>query len=388
MDGPSGSPGHVGSPDRESPQSFQSVGAPEGRRMTMDMAALVVFTDVRGFTRWSEANEVFANLDRFVTGFLEILRKRFPEPRYTLKPLGDGALVVSELPENLKQRDVTSLLAEVLATIGRVEKEFKKHCQDFSKQVGHSADLRLGWGLVRGKVIRVGDDWAGHNLNKCSRLCGQARPFGIVIDRDDFPELPKSAHGLTSKLLRLQGIGEVPVWVTNAIASQFLPRELLRETPEVHVAGTCITEDKQGGIKLLVARRSPKRRLYPGKLEGCGGQLRYSETFIEGVRRHFSQELNLDVEVLEQFHVFYQIREANEPVIPGIRFLCTRVGSNEPWSTNHSRLDWVTEDEFRNTPSSDFVGDLKHEVIQLLERYRHNGQSPVRESTQRPRRKQ
>jgi class 3 adenylate cyclase/ADP-ribose pyrophosphatase YjhB (NUDIX family) len=356
--------------------------------MTVDMTALVIFTDVRGFTKWSEANEVFANLDRFVTGFLDILGQRFPAPRFELKPLGDGALIVSKLEGDLKPREVTRLLADVWTMVDRVEKDFKKHCQDFSRQVGHAADLRLGWGVVRGKVIRVGEDWAGHNLNKCSRLCGQARPFGIVIDRDDFPELPKSVHGLTSQRLRLEGIGEVSVWVTNEIASQFLPRELLRETPEVHVAGTFISEDAQGGMKLLVARRSPERRLYPGKLEGCGGQLRYSETFVEGARRHFSQEMNLEVEVLEKYHVFYEIREPNEPVIPGIRFLCRRVGSKEPWSSNHSELKWVTEEEFRNIPAEDFVGNLKQEVIQLLTRYRDEQQNPDgMKSAQRTKRK-
>src|SRR6266540_4214771 len=378
MDGSGGSPRCVGCWNREDRQSFESIDASEDCRMTRDMTALVIFTDVRGFTKWAEANEVFANLDHFVTGFLRILRQRFPEPRYELKPLGDGALLVSELSEQLKLREVTSLLSDVLMTIGRVEKDFNKHCEAFYKQVGHSANLRLGWGVVRGKVIRVHDDWAGHNLNKSSRLCGQARPFGIVIDRDDFPELPKSARGLTSRLLRLQGIGEVSVWVTNEIASQFLPRELLRETPEVHVAGTCIDEDKQGVIKMLVARRSLGRRLYPGKFEGCGGQLRYSETFAEGLRRHFSQEFNLDVEVLEPFHAFYAIREPNEPVIPGIRFLCRRVGSNDPSSTNHSELKWVTEEEFRNMPSADFVGNLKHEIVQLVAAYRESGQNGAR----------
>ena len=338
--------------------------------MTVDMAALVIFTDVRGFTKWSEANEVFVNLDRFVSGFLHILRRRFPGPRYELKPLGDGALVVHELRPNLTSREVTRLLADVLARIDKTEKDFQSHCQDFSRQVGHAADLRLGWGVVRGKVIQVGEDWAGHNLNKCSRLCGRARPFGIVIDQYDFPELPESARDLSPQRLRLEGIGDVSVWVTKEIASQFLPRELLRETPEVHVAGTCIATDEQGRMRLLVARRALERRLYPGKLEGCGGQLRYSETFAEGVRRHFSQEMSLDVEVLEQFHVFYAIREPNEPVIPGIRFLCRRIGSDEPKSSNHSELRWLTEAEFRRTPASEFVGDLKREVIQLLESYK------------------
>jgi class 3 adenylate cyclase/ADP-ribose pyrophosphatase YjhB (NUDIX family) len=338
--------------------------------VTVDMTALVIFTDVRGFTKWSEANEVFVNLDRFVSGFLRVLRRRFPEPQYEHKPLGDGALIVSELKGNLTPREVTKLLADVLGAIEKTERDFTTHCEDFSRQVGHAADLRLGWGVVRGKVIRVDEDWTGHNLNKCSRLCGQARPFGIVIDKHDFPELPRSARNLTEQRLRLDGIGEVSVWVTKEIASQFLPRELLRETPEVHVAGTCITEDERGRVRLLVARRTLERRLYPGKLEGCGGQLRYSETFAEGVQRHFSQEMGLEVEVLEQFHVFYEIREPNEPVIPGIRFLCKRIGSKEPRSTNHSELMWLTETQFRRTASADFVGDLKREVLQLLESYK------------------
>jgi class 3 adenylate cyclase/ADP-ribose pyrophosphatase YjhB (NUDIX family) len=336
----------------------------------MDMTVLAVFTDVRGFTKWSEANEVFANLEQFVTGFLGILTRRFPAPKFVLKSLGDGALIVSELPADPKPRDVTAVLGDLLGRTARVEKDFEQHCADFARQVGHAAHLRLGWGVVRGKVVRVDGDWVGHNLNKGARLCAEARPFGMVIDRDDFPELPASAQGLTSQVLRLLGIGDVPVWVTPEIASQFLPRELRRETPEVHVAGTCITEDRHGGIKLLVARRSPLRRLYPGKLEGCGGQLRYSETFVDGVRRHFSQEMHLDVEVLEELHCFYQIREPNEPVIPGIRFLCRRVGSNEPWSANHSEVRWVPEQELKNLPAEEFVGDLKHQVLRLLERYR------------------
>ncbi len=94
------------------------------------------------------------------------------------------------------------------------------------------------------------------------------------------------------------------------------------------------------------------------------------------------------MEVLEQFHVFYEIREPNEPVIPGIRFLCRRVGSNEPWSTNHSELKWVTEEEFANMSSEDFVGNLKHEIIQLLVAYRDSGQNGAREPAQRVRRKQ
>ncbi|WP_204072742.1 NUDIX domain-containing protein [Planotetraspora phitsanulokensis] len=340
--------------------------------MAEDASAVVIFVDVRGFTKWAEANEVFINLDNFIGGFLGILRRRFAEESYHLKPLGDGALLLRELPVAQSNREMTALLARILLTIARVEKEFNRHCTDFANRVGHSSELRLGWGIVRGKVLRVGDDWAGHNLNKCSRLCGEARPFGIVIDRDDFPELPRDARGLVEQVRKLRGIGDTPVWVTAEIASQFVPRERLRETPEVHIAGTCFTEDKDQKIRLLLARRSLDRELFPGKLEGCGGQLRYSETFADGLKRHFRSEMNIDVEVLEDLHCLYEIREPGSPIIPGIRFLCKKVGDNSPYSSNHSSLIWVQESEFRTMPSQSFVGNLKQELIDLLDRYRRS----------------
>jgi class 3 adenylate cyclase/isopentenyldiphosphate isomerase len=335
-----------------------------------DLAVMAIFTDIRGFTKWSEANEVFINLDRFITGFRAILQRRFPQSEYDIKPLGDGALLIRRAPENPPIADVTRLLQGTLRTITHVEHDFDAHCADFAKRVGHATNLKLGWGIVRGKVLRVGDDWTGHNLNKCSRLCNEARPFGLVIDRDDFPELPKDARGLTPQIRRLRGIGEVAVWASAAIASQFLPRERIKETPEVHVAGTCFGEDRRGRITLLFARRSVERSLFPGKLEGCGGQLRRSEGFAEGVSRHFRQELGIDVEVLPALHRFYEIREPLEPVIPGIRFLCRRIGTNEPASDNHSELTWVSETEFRRMPAEHFVGNLKQEVIELLDQYK------------------
>jgi class 3 adenylate cyclase len=342
-----------------------------------DITALVVFVDVRGFTRWSEATEVFINLDYFISGFLDILRKHFPDSSYHHKPLGEGAMIVLHDAERQTSRAMTSLLGRSLTIISRVERDFRKHCKEFANRVGHPADLSLGWGIVHGKIIRVGDDWAGHNLNKCSRLCSEARPFGVVVDRDDFPELPREAKDYVRQVRRLRGIGEVQVWVTPEIASQFVPREKLRETPEVHVAGTCISDDQEGNIKLLFARRSPERQLFPGKLEGCGGQLRYSESFVDGVARHFRSELNLDVQVLDDLHRFYEIRQPDSPIIPGIRFLCRQVGDNEPSSAHHTEIVWMAEPEFRKANSQDFVGHLKEQVIELLEDYKHSRYRPA-----------
>jgi class 3 adenylate cyclase len=331
--------------------------------------ALVVFVDIRGFTKWSEANEVYINLGRFIIGFMNILRKRFPEPVYQLRPRGDGALLVHQPPGRQTMGETSALLGRLMRVIANVEREFQKLCTDFGKIVGHGANLALGWGVVRGNVFPVEEDWAGHNLNKCARLCSEARPFGIIVDADDFPDLPKEARHLVKQVRRLRGIGDIPVWVSPEIATTFIPRERLRETPEVHVAGMCFAEDTDKHIRVLLARRAIDRALFPGKIEGCGGQLRHSESFTEGVRRHFHLEFGIDVQVLPE-HCFYEIRQPEVPVIPGIRYLCRQIGDSTPASHNHSEVWWATEEELRRTPAPEFVGDLKQETIQLLNEYR------------------
>jgi hypothetical protein len=331
-------------------------------------AALILFTDIRGFTRWSEKIEVFTHLNRFVSDFLAIIRRRFPPPAF-VKGLGDGAMIVQELaPDEPNPREI---LYQALQVIIQVNDEFATLCDEFARSVGHHTDLKLGWGVVRGEVKKLTDDYVGSNVNKCARLCDVARPFGIVIDRDDFPDQEDSAgiRFFPQKRI-LSGIDDVAVWVTAEIFTQFVTRERLRHTPEVHVAGLCIESIGKRGLRLLLATRAPGRKLYPGKIEGCGGQLAYSETFTEGVVRHFRLELGIEVRVLEEFHCFYVIREPNEPVIPGIRFLCERIGDPEPKSINHSKVEWVSETQFRNLASNHFVANLKDEVLDLLDQYK------------------
>jgi hypothetical protein len=123
--------------------------------------------------------------------------------------------------------------------------------------------------------------------------------------------------------------------------AQFVTRERLRETPEVHVAGLCIDPTSRKGLFLLLAKRAERRKLYGGLIEGCGGQLARSESFPEGVVRHFRMEMGIEVRVFEEVHCFYEIREPDEPLIPGIRFLCERVGDREPHSANHEWVRWV-----------------------------------------------
>jgi hypothetical protein len=74
--------------------------------------------------------------------------------------------------------------------------------------------------------------------------------------------------------------------------------------------------------------------------------------------------------VLEDIHCFYRIIKPEEKLIPGIRFLCERVGDQEPDSPNHSEVRWVTETAFRNIPGDQFIPGLKDQVLGLIERYK------------------
>lgn len=330
--------------------------------------AIVLFTDIRGFTRWSEGIEAFQYIDEFIDEFYSILKEHFSDTY--LKKLGDGAMIVKEIEKDVTRELLVNMLTENLDKIRHVEDKFKELCKDFFELRGYRTELRLGWGLVRGVVKKLNDDFIGANINKCARLCGIARPFGIVIERDDFPTLPQnSPYNFVPQIRILEGIvGDVNVWVTNEIATQFIPREKIREAPEVHVAGLCI-KIEEGNIMALIARRNPDRKLFPGLYEGCGGQLAYSESFIEGVKRHFRLEMHIDVDVIESIHKFYEIKESNEPLIPGIKFLCIYRGGT-PESKNHSEIRWVSEEELKLIPTQEFIPSLKDEFIDFIEKFK------------------
>ena len=156
--------------------------------------------------------------------------------------------------------------------------------------------------------------------------------------------------------------------VTNEIATQFIPREKMREAPEIHVAGLCIKIEK-GNMMALIARRETNRKLFPGLYEGCGGQLAYSESLSDGVKRHFRLEMGIDVDVIETIHNFYEIKEPNEPLIPGIKFLCI-YSAGTPESKNHSEIRWVNEEELKLITPEEFIPGLKDDFINFIEIYR------------------
>jgi class 3 adenylate cyclase len=338
-----------------------------------DINALIVFVDIRGFTTWAEKTGNSSFLDEFAGQWYAVLGKNFKQTAL-LKHLGDGALIVKEISEKTTSVLLKSLLLDTLKAIGKTTVGFKALCKKFAEEEGTKINLELGWGIAKGPLKRVNGDYIGADLNKCSRYCDIARPFGIVIDADDFQNLPSLQSlniELTKQTRLLKGIHEdADVWVTKEVAEQFIPREDLRENPEVHVAGICFKKEKDSCFVLL-GKRNRERRLYPGLFEGCGGQLARNELFHEGVIRHYKKEYHIEVKVFEDVFGLYHINENNEPKIPGIRFLCEYV-SGTPSSRNHipPTPQWFTEAEFKSLPREDFIPGLKDEIKKLFDNYK------------------
>lgn len=343
------------------------------RAVGTQVRALIIFNDIRGFTAWSDHHEVASNLGSFIEGFDALLTEHFPSDHFKVKSTGDGAMIVKVLDPQLRGDGIRDLLADALQRILAFETGFDSHCVDFSEVVGQPAQLRVGWGITRGQAWQVGEDFFSANVNKASRICDAARPSGIAVSKPDFPHLPSIEPLAFEEQVRvLPGLDPEPIWLTTAAARNHLPRERLKETPEVHVTGTCI-DPSQSPLRILMARRIGKRNLYPKKWEGCGGQLRANESFTEGVRRHFEAEMKMEVEPLEDPHCFYQINEANQPFIPGIRFLCiprSYPPEPKPSPESHTEFRWVTEDELKALPAKEFIQGWREEVLRLLEQYK------------------
>ena len=241
-----------------------------------NLNALIIFVDIRGFSSWAEKIGNIAFLDIFVEEWYKVLGKNFSYSSL-IKHLGDGAMIIQEIKEKTTAKLLRTLLAETLKNINACDKEFSRLCKKFSEEEGTKIPLVLGWGIAKGPIRRINGDYIGADINKCSRYCDIARPYGIVIDADDFqnlPVLPKNIARSFSKQTRLlTGIyEEAEVWVTKEIAEQFIPRESLRESPEVHIAGVCFKKEK-GIYFILLGQRTKNRKLYPLLYEGCGGQL-------------------------------------------------------------------------------------------------------------------
>jgi class 3 adenylate cyclase len=95
----------------------------------MDTHAIVLFADIRGFTRWSEGIEAFQYIDKFISDFYKILDEHFPGTY--LKKLGDGAMIVKGIESsnsnyapphsNCRDRSLKFSLSKRIASHNRIK---------------------------------------------------------------------------------------------------------------------------------------------------------------------------------------------------------------------------------------------------------------------------
>jgi len=153
---------------------------------------VAVFADIRGFSKFSRANES-PNIAMYVKRlYLELLEKFFSTATYC-KPTGDGLLLIFSYDEN----SLREVFQAVVSSCLHCHSEFRKICRG-DAMLNFTLPEAIGFGIARGTacclfskspVVKDGDggleqiiDYSGHLLNLAARLNDVARPSGVVVD--------------------------------------------------------------------------------------------------------------------------------------------------------------------------------------------------------------
>lgn len=139
-------------------------------------------------------------------------------------------------------------------------------------------------------------------------------------------------------------------------------RETKRHELEVHVAPICFRLN-EGEIEVLIAKRSPTRKIYPNQWECGGGQVRPGENFHEATIRQIKEELGVDIYIIAPYSC-YEILAPDLPQkkIPGIRFVC-KVLSGEPKINSQEHTEWKWQ-PISDLGSIDLLFNLKTVILE------------------------
>lgn len=151
-------------------------------------------------------------------------------------------------------------------------------------------------------------------------------------------------------------------------------REKQIQKIEVHVAGICFRET-DSDIEALIVKRQPTRRLYPGKWECGGGQVRSGESFTEAVKRQIREELGVVVEKVIIFGTYdIAVPELDQKKIPGMKFVCLwkeYVNGEGPQldEEEHSEFYWQSVNDLSDI---DFIPGVADDIRKGWEFYSSN----------------
>jgi class 3 adenylate cyclase len=174
-------------------------------------AALVVIYDIRGFTAASRRIGAAA-LRAFADAAHQTVLGAFADrPPTFAKNLGDGHLLLWEMPRGPDPDAV----ADVVERTERARRALAAFVEG-RREDGAAVPRRLGFGVAFGEVSR-GEDWYGEAINRASRLQNLARPEGLALDRTVYdaaarPDRPPPVQ-LRRMRVRLKGLGPTRVFV-------------------------------------------------------------------------------------------------------------------------------------------------------------------------------
>lgn len=143
-----------------------------------------------------------------------------------------------------------------------------------------------------------------------------------------------------------------------------MSREQQQHKIEVHVAGICFCET-QNDIEVLIVKRQNNRKIYPGKWECGGGQVRAGENFEQAINRQMKEELGI---IIDRVLIFgtYEIEtpELEQKKIPGIKFVCfwhSYVSGKEPVIDEKEHSEWKWQ-SINNLSEIDFIYNMERDI--------------------------
>ncbi len=210
-----------------------------------DQHAIVVFCDVRGFSKFSNAVRESGQVAALIQAAYRKLLDWLPDPTF-FKLLGDGLMLVYAYDQKMPEKQ-EKVAWEVIKACQRAVDSFSQVAASVTSVALDHAPNAIGFGLAYGLVYRVHSrawfrrggvtlDYSGHLLNLAARLQGIADPQGIVLTREfeGFLSQKDLAGMFEPRRVYLKGVAErepQPIWATRGIA---LRPENDKPSPEGH----------------------------------------------------------------------------------------------------------------------------------------------------------
>jgi class 3 adenylate cyclase len=172
------------------------------------ITATILFSDLRGFTSYTEtheANDVITILNEYFTETTKIIKKYNGKVN---KYIGDAVLAVFE--EAPKYKDYLDCDQAIIASLD-MQTQYQFLLKKWKEKIDPLISIGLGVGLARGEVIagtigseeRMEYTVIGDTVNFASRLCNKAFDGQVLISDD--------IYSLVSKFVEVETLAPVEV---------------------------------------------------------------------------------------------------------------------------------------------------------------------------------